>query len=174
MERFRLRGNLDPEILREIGPCLVNASRAVPICLAVFLLLLLLLEIAAQNYLVAGLCALCAAACLARNPFLRYRSVQLMGKRLEESYPQGRCVYDVSFQEGEVLVNNLTSGASASFQYSALRRLTETARVFCLSTRGQQFIVVDRSGLDEGQREIFIDFLRSRCPKLKVKLVKRR
>ena len=88
-------------------------------------------------------------------------------KRIQVSN-QGK-PYDhiISFKDGEICIEESSSGNVKNFSYDHLRYVNETKNLLILILTTGICILVDKRTLTGGSKEDFVAFLKERCPKFK-------
>ena len=83
-----------------------------------------------------------------------------------EVYKNTKIEVENVFEEDDIKINNITSGGKASIDYKDLVTFKESENYLYLSTRANQFIVIEKSKFKEGEQAAFEDFLKSKNPEL--------
>ena len=88
-------------------------------------------------------------------------------QRMKETVGKRETKYKVYFDEVGAIVNNLDTGAKIHMKYDVFVRFAETPNVYAIFTKSNQFIILFKNCLDEGQLNEFKIFIKGKCKNFK-------
>lgn len=87
--------------------------------------------------------------------------------RKHENYPDGKIRYRYHFDDQGIRIENLSNGASVTYQAHDVKRYKETKHYIVLVTKGKQFFAIDRSA--DPDRKV-LSYIKSASPDCKAAL----
>lgn len=165
---FETTGELNENTLKELGKHLSAPIQrfyriffiCVFSCAAVWMVVV-------QKGVFAGIFAVGALFMCAEHYAINKRYIKIIADRLREMNDTATATYTTSFGDDGVHSINHVSGGHAILQYQSLCRIAETEHFYALFTKAAQFVTVFKSGLNDGQRQELISYLKTKPTKIK-------
>ena len=102
-------------------------------------------------------------------------SKQIKGflKKLDELYGKKEVIAPIVFRDADILIQNPLSRGKNAVRYEVMDTLIETEHYFLLFTKEWQITIIEKDGMDSGEKDRFLKMMEEKMPGLKRKYGKK-
>ena len=91
----------------------------------------------------------------------------------EELYGKTEVIAPIVFRDADILIQNPLSGGKNAVRYEVMDTLIETEHYFLLFTKEWQITIIEKDGMDSGEKDRFLKMMEEKMPGLKRKYGKK-
>lgn len=164
---FETTGIVNDELLKVLKKYLVPSKLKNFIKIMVIICALLGFISIFISRVLAGIFFLAAGIFIAEYFYAINKFYKIGMQRIEETIGKRETKYKVYFDEIGAIVNNLDTGAKGHMKYDLFVRIVETHDVYAIFTKANQFFIIFKDCLEEGQGNEFKKFIKEKCQNLK-------